>query len=59
MATKSLKDYFKQGYNACISKNGIDPIPNLLPATDNYRSYMTGWNKGLEELKLEHNRKEL
>lgn len=47
-----LQKEFKRGYTTCITKNGKDPIPNLLPGTDAYRAFMQGWNKGLVELKL-------
>ena len=59
MATNSLKDFFSKGYKACLAKNGIDPIPNCLPSTDEHRSFMMGWNKGLEEIKSENKRKDL
>lgn len=44
--------YFVRGYISCRIKNGLDPIPQLLPATEEYRKWMAGWNSGLVELGL-------
>ena len=46
----SLED---RGFRACCIKQGKDPIPHdgkkqLLPATEEYRRWMEGWNHALQ-----------
>lgn len=41
---------FVKGYTMCRIKNGIDPIPPYLPATNEWRKWMAGWNSCLVEL---------
>lgn len=45
----SLED---RGFRACRIKQGNDPIPHngekqLLPATEEYKRWMEGWNRAL------------
>lgn len=48
----SLED---RGYRACCIKQGNDPIPHngekqLLPATEEYKRWMEGWNLALTSI---------